>query len=92
MTPEQVELIKTCICKEASVDKSQINLDSDFGSLNIDSFGLLTIAMEIETALNISLLTNARDIEDMKTSMTTFKDLLDFLELKMATKNDAGAE
>ena len=92
MTAEQVDIVRACICKEAGVDKSQLELNSDFTSLDIDSFGLLTIALEIETALNISLLTNARDIEDMKTSMTTFKDLLDFLELKMTPKNDAGAE
>jgi acyl carrier protein len=92
MSPEQVEIVKACICKEARVDKSQLKLDSDFNSFDIDSFGLLTIALEIEVALNISLLTNARDMENMKKSMTTFKDLLDFLDLKMATKNDAGAE
>ena len=80
--------IKNLIKHELTKDKKDLNIDSNTSleDLNLDSFSLLSIASEIEDKYNIWLIQNAKQIEEMKISMKTFGEFIDFLNKKI---NDA---
>ena len=63
--------------KQLELDKDEITPDSTFESLGIDSLDIVEMIMDLETELGIEL-----EMEDQK--ITTFKELSDFIESKMA--------
>jgi len=79
------EEIKSLIKNELLKDKRGIQIDNDTSleDLNLDSFALLSIASEVEDKYNIWLIQNAKQIEEMKTSMKTFGEFIDFLNKKI---------
>jgi len=79
------EKIKTFIKNELLKEKRgiEINPETMLEDLNLDSFALLSIASEIEDEYNIWLIQNAKQIEEMKSSMKTFGEFIDFLNKKI---------
>lgn len=63
--------------KQLELDKSEITPESTFESLGIDSLDIVEMIMDLESELGIEL-----EMEDQK--ITTFKELSDFIESKMA--------
>ncbi len=63
--------------KQLELDKDEITPDSTFESLGIDSLDIVEMIMDLETELGVEL-----EMEDQK--ITTFKELSDFIESKMA--------
>ena len=63
--------------KQLDLDLSAITPDSTFESLGIDSLDVVEMIMDLETELGIEL-----DMEDQK--ITTFQELADFVESKLA--------
>ena len=62
--------------KQLEIDSSEINPDSTFESLGIDSLDIVEMIMDLESELGIEL-----DMEDQK--ITTFQELADFVESKL---------
>ena len=62
--------------KQLEIDASEINPDSTFESLGIDSLDIVEMIMDLESELGIEL-----DMEDQK--ITTFQELADFVESKL---------
>lgn len=85
MNTIDVNFIKDLIRHELIKEKKgvEINDDTSLGDLNLDSFALLYIASEIEDKYSISLVNNAREIEEMKTNMQTFGQFVNFLNDKV---------
>jgi len=78
------ELIKNELLKDQKgID---INDNTSLSDLNLDSFALLSIASEIEDIYNIWIIQNAKQIEEMRNSMKTFGEFVEFLNEKI---NDA---
>lgn len=77
--------LKDLIRKELIKEKRDmdINNETSLQDLNLDSFSLLTIASDIEDEYNIWLIQNAKQIEEMKTSMKTFGEFVEFLNQKI---------
>ncbi len=63
--------------KQLELDKDEITPDSTFESLGIDSLDIVEMIMDLETELGVEL-----EMEDQK--ITTFQELADFIESKMA--------
>ena len=63
--------------KQLDLDAAEITPDSTFESLGIDSLDVVEMIMDLETELGVEL-----EMEDQKIS--TFKELADFIESKMA--------
>ena len=63
--------------KQLEIDKDDITPDSTFESLGIDSLDIVEMIMDLETELGIEL-----EMEDQK--ITTFQELSDFIESKLA--------
>ncbi len=63
--------------KQLDLDPSEITPDSTFESLGIDSLDIVEMIMDLETELGVEL-----EMEDQK--ITTFQDLADFIESKLA--------
>jgi len=63
--------------KQLELDASEITPDSTFESLGVDSLDIVEMIMDLETELGVEL-----EMEDQKIS--TFKELADFIESKMA--------
>ena len=80
-----INKLKDLIRKELIKEKRdmEINDETSLQDLNLDSFSLLTIASDIEDEYNIWLIQNARQIEEMKTSMKTFGEFVKFLNQKI---------
>jgi acyl carrier protein len=85
------EKLKSLICKELTKDQRDIDINNNTSlqDLNLDSFSLLSIASEIEDEYNIWLIQNARQIEEMKTSMKTFGEFVDFLNKKINDESNS---
>ena len=62
--------------KQLEIDSSEINPDSTFESLGIDSLDIVEMIMDLESELGIEL-----DMEDQK--IATFQELADFVESKL---------
>lgn len=62
--------------KQLELDASEIQPDSTFESLGIDSLDIVEMIMDLETELGVEL-----DMEDQK--IGTFKELADFIESKL---------
>lgn len=62
--------------KQLEIDASEINPDSTFESLGIDSLDIVEMIMDLESELGIEL-----DMEDQK--IATFQELADFVESKL---------
>ncbi len=62
--------------KQLEIDASDINPDSTFESLGIDSLDIVEMIMDLESDLGIEL-----DMEDQK--ITTFQELADFIDTKL---------
>ena len=78
------ELIKNELLKDQrGID---INDNTSLSDLNLDSFALLSIASEIEDIYNIWIIKNAKQIYEMRNSMKTFGEFVEFLNEKI---NDA---
>jgi acyl carrier protein len=86
--PEQ---IKTLIRNELLKDKKGISIEENTSleDLNLDSFALLSIASEIEDKYNIWLIQNAKQIEEMKISMKTFGEFIEFLNKKINDESNS---
>ena len=63
--------------KQLELDKDEITPDSTFESLGIDSLDIVEMIMDLETELGVEL-----EMEDQK--ITTFQELSDFIESKLA--------
>ncbi len=63
--------------KQLELDASEITPDSTFESLGVDSLDIVEMIMDLETELGVEL-----EMEDQKIS--TFKELADFIDSKMA--------
>ena len=63
--------------KQLELNKDEITPDSTFESLGIDSLDIVEMIMDLEAELGIEL-----EMEDQK--ITTFQELSDFIESKMA--------
>ena len=63
--------------KELELDRSEITPDSTFESLGIDSLDVVEMIMDLESELGVEL-----ELEDQK--ITTFQELADFIEEKLA--------
>ena len=63
--------------KQLDLDPSEITPESTFESLGIDSLDIVEMIMDLETELGVEL-----EMEDQK--ITTFQDLADFIESKLA--------
>ena len=70
------EKLVKCAAKQLEIDASEINPDSTFESLGIDSLDIVEMIMDLESELGIEL-----DMEDQK--ITTFQELADFVESKL---------
>ena len=62
--------------KQLELEASEIEPDSTFESLGIDSLDIVEMIMDLESELGVEL-----DMEDQKIS--TFKELADFIESKL---------
>lgn len=91
MKTVDVEFLKSLIKKELIKDKQGVNIDENTSleDLNLDSFALLSIASEIEDKYNIWLIQNAKQIEEMKSSMKTFGEFLEFLNKKINDESNS---
>ena len=63
--------------KQLEIDPSEITPDSSFESLGIDSLDIVEMIMDLESELGVEL-----EMEDQKIS--TFQELADFIEAKLA--------
>ncbi len=63
--------------KQLELDAAEIHPDSTFESLGIDSLDVVEMIMDLETELGVEL-----EMEDQK--ITTFQELADFIESKLA--------
>ena len=71
------EKLVSYAAKQLELDASEITPESTFESLGIDSLDIVEMIMDLETELGVEL-----EMEDQK--ITTFKELSDFIESKMA--------
>lgn len=62
--------------KQLELDPEEINPDSTFESLGIDSLDIVEMIMDLESELGVEL-----DLEDQK--ITTFRELSDFIDSKV---------
>lgn len=62
--------------RQLELDASEINPESTFESLGIDSLDIVEMIMDLESELGIEL-----DMEDQK--IATFQELADFVESKL---------
>ena len=63
--------------KQLELDIDEITPDSTFESLGIDSLDVVEMIMDLESELGVEL-----EMEDQK--ITTFQELADFIESKIA--------
>lgn len=86
------DFVKKLIRKELIADKKNVDIidSTSLEDLNLDSFALLSIASDIEDKYSIKLIENAKQIEEMKSSMKTFGEFINFLNEKI--KNATGAK
>ena len=63
--------------RQLELDAAEIHPDSTFESLGIDSLDVVEMIMDLETELGVEL-----EMEDQK--ITTFQELADFIESKLA--------
>ena len=63
--------------RQLDIDPSQISPDSTFESLGIDSLDVVEMVMDLESELGVELEMDDQDI-------TTFQELADFIESKLA--------
>lgn len=63
--------------RQLGMDPAEITPDSTFEGLGIDSLDIVEMIMDLESELGVEL-----DMEDQK--ITTFQDLADFIESKLA--------
>ena len=63
--------------RQLELDPADIQPDSTFDSLGIDSLDVVEMIMDLETELGVEL-----DMEDQK--ITTFQELADFIDSKLA--------
>ena len=62
--------------RQLELDPEQIQPDSTFESLGIDSLDVVEMVMDLESELGVEL-----DLEDQK--ITTFQELADFIDSKL---------
>ena len=70
------EKLANYAAKQLDLDIAEINPDSTFESLGIDSLDVVEMIMDLEGELGVEL-----DMEDQKIS--TFQELADFIESKL---------
>ena len=70
------EKLASYASRQLDIDISEIQPDSTFESLGIDSLDVVEIVMDLESELGIEL-----DFEDQ--NINTFQDLADFVESKL---------
>ena len=70
------EKLKSYAARQLELDADEINPDSTFESLGIDSLDVVEMIMDLESELGVEL-----DMEDQK--ITTFQELADFIESKL---------
>ena len=63
--------------RQLELDPADIQPDSTFDSLGIDSLDVVEMIMDLETELGVEL-----DMEDQK--ITTFQELANFIDSKLA--------
>jgi len=92
MNTIDTDFVKKLIRKELIADKKNVDIidSTSLEDLNLDSFALLSIASDIEDKYSIKLIENAKQIEEMKSSMKTFGEFINFLNEKI--KNATGAK
>ena len=71
------EKLVSYAAKQLELDIDEITPESTFESLGIDSLDIVEMIMDLESELGIEL-----EMEDQK--ITTFKELSDFIESKLA--------
>ena len=71
------EKLANYAAKQLELDATEITPDSTFESLGIDSLDVVEMIMDLETELGVEL-----EMEDQK--ITTFQELADFIESKLA--------
>ena len=70
------EKLASYAAKQLEMDISEIQPDSTFESLGIDSLDIVEMIMDLESELGIEL-----EMEEQK--ITTFQELADFIESKL---------
>ena len=70
------EKLKSYAARQLELDADEINPDSTFESLGIDSLDVVEMIMDLESELGVEL-----ELEDQK--ITTFQELADFIESKL---------
>lgn len=70
------EKLANYAARQLDIDLADIQPDSTFESLGIDSLDVVEIVMDLESELGVEL-----DMEDQK--ITTFQELADFIESKL---------
>ena len=70
------EKLASYASRQLDIDASDIQPDSTFESLGIDSLDVVEIVMDLESELGIEL-----DFEDQ--NISTFQELADFVESKL---------
>ena len=70
------ERLKNYAAKQLELDAAEINPDSTFESLGIDSLDVVEMIMDLERELGVEL-----EMEDQK--IATFQELADFIESKL---------
>ena len=71
------EKLVSYAAKQLELDPSEITPDSTFESLGIDSLDIVEMIMDLESELGVEL-----EMEDE--NISTFKELADFIEAKLA--------
>ncbi|MDO5152842.1 MAG: acyl carrier protein [Eubacteriales bacterium] len=71
------EKLVSYAARQLELDAADISPDSTFESLGIDSLDVVEMIMDLETELGVEL-----DVENQK--ITTFQELADFIEAKLA--------
>ena len=71
------EKLVSYAAKQLEIDAGEITPDSTFESLGIDSLDIVEMIMDLESELGVEL-----EMEDQQIS--TFQELADFIEAKLA--------
>ena len=71
------EKLVSYAAKQLELNPDEITPDSTFESLNIDSLDIVEMIMDLESELGVEL-----EMEDQK--ITTFQELADFIDSKLA--------
>lgn len=84
MSEVNSEYIKKLIIDECG--NIVLNNNTKFANLDIDSLSLLSICSDIEDKYKISLISSAKDIQDLDIKNKTFEDFIKHIQNKVNEK------